>query len=221
MQLFGFLYSSKVAFVSFSTDSYIEIGKGFERSVMKTQPEILLFSLHDFSDIGSPSHKDDPYAFKMYAIDYVHKKGYDIVIWCDSPSRLVKRIDDWIPEIEKVGVYLQKDGWMCGQWANDKALDWFGKTRDEAMKISSVYACIMAFDFRHPITSQFLSLWKQCREAGLFRGAWNNSNNTESLDPRCMGHRHDQTCAELIADRLGIELQPLVLENYFKTWIEV
>ena len=86
-------YSSKVAFVSFSTGGYIEIEKGFQRSVMKTQPNILLFSLHDFSDIGSPDHKDDPYAFKMHAIEYVHKLGYDIVVWCDSPSRLVKRID--------------------------------------------------------------------------------------------------------------------------------
>jgi hypothetical protein len=211
----------KIAFVSFSTDSYIQIEQGFQRSVAKTQPDIPLFSFHDFHFINSPRHRDDPYAFKMHSIEYVHNKGYDIVIWCDSPSRLVKRIDDWIPEIERVGVYLQKDGWACGQWANDRALDWFGKTRDEAMNISSVYACIMAFDFRHPITSQFLDMWKECRKAGLFRGAWKNDTKTESQDERCLGHRHDQTCAELIADKLGIELQPLVLDNYFRTWIEV
>lgn len=211
----------KVAFVSFSTDSYIQIEQGFQRSVAKIQPEIPLFSFHDFHFIGSPRHKDDPYAFKIYSIEYVRNKGYDIVIWCDSPTRLVKRIDDWIPEIERVGVYLQKDGWACGQWANDKALNWFGKTRDEAMNISSVYACIMAFDFRHPITSQFLDMWKECCKAGLFRGAWKNDQKTESQEERCLGHRHDQTSAELIADKLGIELQPLVLDNYFKTWIEI
>ena len=211
----------KVAFVTFSTDSYIETEKGFMRSVFKTQPELPLFSLHDFKIIGSPTHKEDPYAFKLFAIEFVRNQGYDIVIWCDSPSRLVKRIDDWIPEIKEVGVYLQKDGWKNGQWANDKALEYFGKTRDEAMNITSIYACIMAFDFRHPITSQFMEEMKLCCKAGLFRGKWNNSEKTESQDERCLGHRHDQTCAELVAHKLGIELKPLVLENYFKTWIEV
>ena len=79
----------------------------------------------------------------------------------------------------------------------------------------------MAFDFRHPITSQFLDMWKECCKAGLFRGAWKNDQKTESQEERCLGHRHDQTSAELIADKLGIKLQPLVLDNYFKTWIEI
>ncbi len=212
---------AKIAFVSFSTDSYIKVEQSFSRSIQKTQPEIPIFSLHDFSIIGSPTHKQDPYAFKIYAIEYVRNQGYDIVIWCDSPSRLVKRIDEWIPEIERVGVYLQKDGWACGQWANDNSLKYFCKTRDEAMNISSVYACIMAFDFRHPVTSQFITELKECCKAGLFRGSWNNKEKTESQDERCLGHRHDQTCVELIANKLGIELQPLVLNNFFLTWIEV
>lgn len=211
----------RIAFVTFSTDSYIQIEEGFQRSIVKIQPNIPLFSLHDFNIINSPSHKQDPYAFKIYAIEYVHNQGYDIVIWCDSPSRLIKPIDKWILDIERVGVYLQKDGWACGQWANDNALNHFCITRDEAMNISSVYACIMAFDFRHPITSQFLTMWKDCLRAGLFRGKWKNDDKTESQDERCLGHRHDQTCAELCAYKLGIELQPLVLDNYFKTWIEV
>jgi hypothetical protein len=79
----------------------------------------------------------------------------------------------------------------------------------------------MAFDFRHPITSQFFAMWKDCLTAGLFRGSWKNDKKTESQDERCLGHRHDQTCAELCAHKLGIELQPMVLENYFKVWIDV
>jgi len=211
----------RVAFVSFSTDSYIQIERMFAKSVSQQHPELTLFSIHDFDVIGSPTHKEDPYAFKLFAIDYVRRQGYDIVIWCDSPSRLVKRIDEWLPEIRRVGVYLQKDGWACGQWANDRALNHFCITRDEAMKISSVYACIMAFDFRHPTTDLFFTMWKTCLNVGLFRGSWKNDTKTESQDERCLGHRHDQTCAELCAYTLGIELQPLVLENYFKVWIDI
>jgi hypothetical protein len=208
----------KIAFVSFANGGYIPIQDGLTRSLMKHEPAIAVFPFHYFEDIGSPSHKEKPYAFKLYAIEHVRKIGYDIIIWCDSPIRLIKPITDWIPLIEKVGVYLQKDGWGIGQWANDNALHWFGVTRDEAITQSNCYACVIAFDFRHPIADRFFTMWRQALDAGIFNGRWNNDQKTESQDDRCLGHRHDQTCAELTAYKLGIELQPMVIGNYFKQW---
>jgi hypothetical protein len=61
-------------------------------------------------------------------------------------------------------------------------------------------------------------MWKDALDNGIFNGNWNNSNNTESTDPRCMGHRHDQTCAELVAHKLAIPLQPSVINRFFKQW---
>jgi hypothetical protein len=208
----------KIAFVSFANDGYIPIQRGLTKSFNQHEPSIPVFAFHFFEDIGSPSHKEKPYAFKIYAINFVRNLGYDIIIWCDSPVRLIKPIAEWIPEIEKVGVYLQQDGWTIGQWANDRALDWYGVSREKALTLSNCYACILAFDFRHPVAHMFLSLWKEALDNGLFNGNWNNSNNTESLDPRCMGHRHDQTCAELIAYKLGIPLQSSVIGRFFKQW---
>ena len=149
--------------------------------------------------------------------------GYDIVIWCDSPARLIRNISTWIPEIEKRGVYLQEDGHPLGSWANDRALAAFGMTRDEAMKLKTVYASIMAFDFRHPLTKPFIYKWKECADKGLFKGNWNNKEFTESQDPRCEGHRHDKTCAELVAHEMGIKTAPRVITfepnpiRYFKS----
>jgi hypothetical protein len=120
-----------------------------------------------------------------------------------------------------VGVYLQADGWKCGQWANDKCLQYFGVTREESMTIQNCYACILAFDFRHPITPVFFNYWKAACQAGMFYGKGKNTLKTESEDARCLGHRYDQTCAELIAHKLGIPLSPMVLDDYFKSWIEI
>jgi len=212
----------RVAFVSFANiPFYQNLQKEFLQSVRRFRYDAYTFST--FEEIGSPHHSVSPYEFKIHAIRTVYMKGYDIVIWCDSPLRLVRSIATWIPEIKKRGVYLQEDGHAMGSWANDRALNHFNLTRDEAMKLKTVYACVMAFDFRHPKTKEFLYRMKDCAEKGLFKGKWKNDELTESQDPRCNGHRHDQTCAELVARQLGIQSGPRVFletphpSRYFKS----
>jgi hypothetical protein len=201
---------AKVAFVSFATGIYIEKQKRLEFSVRKFGYDI--FTYTTFESIGSPTHEESPYEFKLHAIRAVYMKGYDIVIWCDSIIQLLRPITSWIPEIQKRGVYLQKDGHRLGNWANDRALEEFGVKRDDVMEEgTTIYACVMAFDFRNPITKHFFYRWKDCANKGLFRGKWHNQHRSESQDPRCEGHRHDQTCAELVARELKIEPGPRVM----------
>jgi len=196
--------------VSFANGPYTEPLKKLVFSVKRFGYDI--FAFNTFESIGSPKHTDSPYEFKLHAIRMGYLKGYDIVIWCDSVVKLLRPINDWIPEIQKRGVYLQRDGHRLGNWANDRAIEAFGLKRDDLMvEDTTVYACVMAFDFRHPITKTFMYKWKECADKGLFRGKWHNRDRTESQDPRCEGHRHDQTCAELVARELNIERGPRVL----------
>ena len=217
--------ASGMAFVSFASGSYAEPQKLFVESVQKHNPEIPVFAFTQFETIGSPSQKDNPYAFKVYAVETLRKWGYKTIFWCDSVLRLTQPIDSLVPEIRERGVYLQKDGWNSAQWANDRCLDYFGLTRNEAEKIESVYACFMAFDFTNPVTDEFFARWKKSCDDGIFRGAWNNNEKTESKDPRCRGHRHDQVCAEIISHQLGIPRGECRVrpgtdtpERYFTTW---
>ena len=210
----------KIAFVNFASNSYIPLQKSLKLSIQKSCPSADIFLFNTFEEIRSPSHTESPYAFKIYSIEYVRDLGYDIIIWLDSCQRLVKDPVHFIKDIQTVGVYLQRDGWLCGQWANDKSLNYFNITRDEAMNIPNIYACIIGFDFRHPIANTFISEWKKCQQFGLFFGKWNNKEKTESQDERCLGHRHDQTCAELIANKLSIPLMPRVVDDIFKGWMD-
>jgi hypothetical protein len=213
----------KVAFVSYADGSYIPVQKTLIKSIHHIHPSATIFAFHNPADIhpNCPTHKQSPYGFKVYAVEYARNLGYDVVIWLDSPNRLVQPIDAWVAEIEKVGVFLQQDGWKCGQWANDKCLEYFGVSRDEAMTIPNIYACILAFDFRHPITPVFFAMWKEACVAGMFAGKGKNTDKTESNDERCLGHRYDQTCAELVAYKLGLPFSRMVLGDVFKSWIEV
>jgi hypothetical protein len=199
-------------FVTYVDGRYAGSEEPLVQSIQSRGYDILVF--RSPNEIGSPSHQECPYAFKYYSILEARRRGASLVIWCDSCLTLLKPIRPWIEQIQLAGVYLQEDGWKCGMWANDHSLAYFGVSRDDAMTIPSIYACTMAFDFRHPTAHQFLARWKDALDAGCFRGNWTNATNTESQDPRCRGHRHDQTCAELVAHEMKLPLQPLVLNVY-------
>jgi hypothetical protein len=209
----------KIAFVNVATSPYyIDAAEPLVKSIHQHCPDAAVFSFNRVEDFGSPTHKDNPYAFKLYAIQHVRKLGYDVIVWCDSPVRVIRPLDEWFAEVEKVGVYLQQDMWKIGEWANDAALDWFKVSRDEVVDTTNCSAGLQGLDFRHPTAIAYFDLWWKAMEAGLFKGEWKNDRGTESADPRCRGHRHDQTCAELTCYTLGIPFQPSVMGRYFKQW---
>jgi hypothetical protein len=203
--------NKKVAVVCFANGMYTPFASRLTSTIHRWNPEIPVYVFNDFAEIGSPTQKEDPYAFKLYAIDAVRKKGHDIVLWCDSVLQLTQPLDTLIQEIESVGVYLADDGMLCWMFANDRSLEYYGLTRDEAKQAHSIWACFMGFDFRNPRTHLFFAKWKEALAAGLFRGKHTNADQTESKDLRCRGHRHDQTCAELIAYTHGFPISKAVL----------
>lgn len=211
----------RIAFVTFSNGHYLGQEIKFRESVQLICPEADVFTFHDFMEIGSPTHRQSPYSFKVHAIETVRAQGYQIIFWCDSVCRLRKSVAPLLPLLRERGVYLQADGWPVGVWANDRALEYFGVSRDDAMKIEAIYACIMAFDFRTPIAQEFFRRWKKASDDGIFRGHWVNDSKTESQDERCRGHRHDQTSAELISHQLGIPRSKGLFDKadkYFSTY---
>lgn len=214
-----------MAFVSFANGPFIERQRPLVESIHTHNPTVPVFTFHSFEEIGSPTHEENPYAFKVFCIEKLRKWGYKTIIWCDSVLRLTQPIDSLCPQIHERGVYLQKDGWNTAQWANDRCLAYFGLTRNQAESIESIYASFMAFDFTHPITDEFFARWKKACEDGIFKGAWTNTNSSESKDWRCRGHRHDQVCAEIISHQLGIPRGDARVrpgedtpERYFTTW---
>lgn len=194
----------KVAVVSFASGRFAKNAVPFQIQIRKNSPSIDVFVFSNEEEIGAPPHIYNPYSFKVYAIEAVRNKGYEIVLWCDSILRLVRPLETIIPEVERAGVYLAEDIWKIGMFANDKALDYFGMTRDQAMEIPAIWACFMGFDFKNPVTHEFMRRWKKASLDGIFAGCYHNNDKTESQDPRCKGHRHDQTCAEIISHQMGI-----------------
>jgi hypothetical protein len=202
---------SRVAVVCFANGRYVESSKRMVESFQKWSPRVDVMVYDSFEQIGSPTQKENPYAFKVYAIESAIQQGYTTVLWCDSVLTLTRPIEDLVKEVRQHGVYLAQDGWKTGQFANDRALAYYGVTRDEAMEIPAIWACFMGFDFTQPVAREFFARWKLACKDGIFHGLWRNIEQTESADPRCKGHRHDQSCAELLSYKMGIPRAPAVL----------
>ncbi len=166
--------------------------------------DILLFD--NVSQLGCKPHSEVPYQFKTYAIMEAYNRGYEVILYCDASLWAIKDIMPCLYYIEQKGHLLEYCGYNLGQYCTDQALGIFGITRDQAMDMHMHSAGFTGLDIRNPVSLAFLHEWHSYsqREA-TFKGAWNNSNNACSTDPRCLGHRHDQSVATYVSHVLGME----------------
>ena len=155
---------------------------------------------------GSPSHIKSPYGFKVYAIQEGLESGHNLVWWMDSSVYPIKDISRAVDLCLEQGYLFEEAGHLAGTWTNDKTLAHFGISRDEAMNIPMFSAGFTMLDFNNPIAREFFHQWKLACDSGCFQGSWDNLQKTESLDHRCFGHRHDMSCASIIAYKLGMKL---------------
>ena len=152
---------------------------------------------------GCPTHQDVPYGFKLHCIQAARDAGHDQVLWLDTSAWAIQNPLPLFDIIEKQGHYFWTSGYWSGEWCNDRSLEYFGVTRDEAMNIRMLYALCLGFDFRHDRTKAFFDLWQKSLADGMFNGSWKREDGDRE-DLRYSGHRHDQSCASLIAHQLGM-----------------
>lgn len=155
--------------------------------------------------MGCPTHQEAPYAFKPAMFEMARQRGFRSALWCDAAVWAIKPLEPIFEYIERVGHVLFFNG-MVGNWSTDRALESFGIDRNTAMDINEIAGCCLGLDFKSERSLEFLRIWlEKSRDGKTFPGAWSNEYKECSQDPRCRGHRHDQTAASIIAWRLGME----------------
>jgi hypothetical protein len=168
------------------------------------QGDVLLFNY--FEQVGSKSHLEVPYQFKVYAIEKARQMGYDVVLYCDSSLFAIKDVMPVINYVIEKGYLMEYCGFNAGQFSTDLCLSEFNLTRDEAMNIPLHSAGFTGLNFQNELATNFFDEWLiSAKEENSFLGDWNNNEKKCSLDERCLGHRHDQTTASIIAHKLGME----------------
>jgi len=150
--------------------------------------------LSDYVSLGSPTHSESPYQFKIHAIEEAWK--FDpIVLWCDSSLWRVGDLSKIEDLILKDGYFMSEAGHWVGSWCNAFARNYFKLTEEEAKVPGGMFmfsAGLLGLDKNNPLAMEFFNQWKASALAGCFRGDWAD-------------HRHDMTCASIIASRLGMK----------------
>lgn len=146
------------------------------------------------SDLNCPLHSENPYSFKIYAIEKAIEMGYTKILWLDSSVWAVKNIKPVFDIIKEKGIFLEDSGHYVGNWSNDECLQYFKITRENALKMPMTSGGFVGFNFEKPFIKLVFNTWKQSMIAGCFKGSWSD-------------HRHDQSC-------LGIVVNQWLLENF-------
>lgn len=166
------------------------------------------------SQVSAPLHTENSHAFKVYCIEKLLAMGYNQIVWLDCSVFVVSDLEPIFQALDKYGYVFMDSGFKVGNWTNDKALNYFNLTRDETMNMTMVDTKFFALDFTHPKSNLFYTAWKESMQNGVFNGKVNNANQTESTDSRCNGHRHDQSCASIILNK--VEMDILVGNEYLE-----
>ncbi len=179
------------AIVNLATERYIKGQERLKQSLIDNNFNGDFFGYIGEESVGSPKHTENPYAFKIYAINRVREIGYTKILWLDASVYAVKNVQPVFDWLEDKGIFMEEAGHWCSTWTNDETLAYFGITREEAMQIPMYSAGISGFDFENEISLTHFTHWEQAMLDGYFKGSWGN-------------HRHDMSCGTLVSNELGI-----------------
>lgn len=204
--------------------SYAKALMRLELSLIQTHFKGRFKGINDYGHIASPMHKGAPdsvpYAFKAHSIKKAIEEGATQILWCDSVVYATKSIEPIFDHITEHGYILFDNiGFSVGDYTSDACLAKFNMSRDEAFNSKMIMACVMGFDLRNELATTFLQQYIAAAADGVsYPGSWTNENLQVSNDMRVKGHRHDQSVASILANRLGMKITNA--QNTFFAYVE-
>ena len=135
------------------------------------------------------------YGFKPHAIQRTIDKGYKKIIWLDPAVLPITSIDILINALDQHLVITITGDATMDKMCNERALKYFGITKEEAKNIKHVGGTIYGFNFNQPKAVEVFNLWKQAEEDGIFG----------SQDDFMQGHWSDEACMALALYKCGVE----------------
>lgn len=169
--------------VNFSTEAYARPQERLKKSL--EGHHYLMFN--DYAQIGSPTHQESPYEFKVHAIRQASAVD-NKVLWVDSSMYRVGDLSIIESIISEKGYFAEEAGHYLDTWCNAHTRDYFRLPPKTDYLMFS--AGLLGLDFTNPMAYEFFTRWEQSAKNGCFKGSWED-------------HRHDMTCASIIASIMG------------------
>lgn len=152
----------------------------------------------------SPSHSDNPYAFKIYGIREAIRRGYKTIIQIDSSFWCIKNPHPIFDIIIDKGIFAFRSGYNCAQTCTDELLYATGITRDEAEKIPEVATGIVGLHLDNPDAQLVWQYWQSFCDSGLFKNS-RTHDTRDSMDKRFLFGRQDQSAFSMALYKAGVK----------------
>jgi len=196
--------SKKCIILAGAMGSWYEAGsRRLEKSLMFNG---YAFDFKSFDKIGGNYDASCPYNIKAEAIEWAVNAGYEIIIWLDASFWALRDIMPFLDIVNGEGYYMGMSGYNCAQTCSDNQLQYFGISRDEAEHMNETSSGAMGFNMANPTAKSFVEQFIKSAKDGAFKGSRLHDN--QSKDSRFLFCRQDQSCASVIANKLGMKLTP-------------
>lgn len=164
---------------------------------------------------NSPSHNDNPYAFKIYAIEEAIRQQYSTLMLLDSSFWAIKNPAPIFDIISDKGVFAFRTGYNMAETCSDAALEWAGFTRDEAEYLPEIASGACGLRLDNPDGKAVYEMWKEGMELGLFKNS-RTHDISDSADPRMKFARQDQSIWALAIHRQGLKFDYQDYVSYYE-----
>lgn len=187
------LTNNKPCIINVSVDGWYKSGADrLERSLIYNGfAGDIIFWKNEYPP-NSPSHSDNPYAFKISAFREAFKRGYKIVMWLDSSFWAIKNPMAIFDIVNDKGIFAFRSGYNCSNTCSDALLNSVGITRDEAEKLPEIATGIVGINIDNPDGQKVFNTWAEYCDLGLFRNG-RAHDLKDSSDPRFLFGRQDQS----------------------------
>lgn len=164
----------------------------------------------------SPTHEENPYAFKIYAFMDAISKGYKNILWLDSSFWNIKNPHHVFDIIQDNGVFAFRSGYNCAQTCPDNLLARMGVTRDEAELLPEIATGMVGLNIENPDGKNVFNLWSKLCHEGYFKNS-RTHNPEESGDPRFLHSRQDQSAFSMAVHHYGLNIDYADYVAYYGT----
>lgn len=183
----------QIAFVcvAFGDQRYIEQQARLKHSILQIYPDAPLFFWTDELPPGSRSFNESMYGFKPYAVYTALHAGYKRIAFFDPAVILIKPLDFYQNIINQYGVIAIQDDNKLSPFCYDKALNYYGLSRDQIKDWHLVGGSFYYFDFELQSCRDITYKWLRSEESNLF------GSQKEQASEQLKGHRNDEAMMSL------------------------
>lgn len=118
-----------------------------------------ILTYNNYIQIGSPTHHENPYAFKVYSIKKAIDAGYTTILYLDASFFPVKDITPVFEHIEEKGHLFPLCGHMVDRWCNDNCRKYFNLSHEESKGMALYSAGFTGIDFTNEKSKEFFYKW--------------------------------------------------------------